>query len=126
MCVTLLSAIPALPVRDTAVAALFYQERLGFALLHVEDGFAIVQRDAVEIHLWQANSPDTPGAEPHLAGSASCRVRVTDIQALYAELQQQDVLHPNGALATQHWGVVDFTILDSDGNAIAFNETTAL
>lgn len=122
---SLLSAIPALPVLDAVEASRFYQDRLGFTLVHTEDGFAIVQRDAVELHLWQANTPETSGAEPHLAGTASCRVRVDDLRALYAEFQRVQVIHPDGALATRWWGVEDFTILDGDGNAIVFYEVAA-
>lgn len=121
----LLSAIPALPVRDITKAAAFYKDRLGFAILHAEDGFAVAQRDAVEIHLWQANSPGIPGAEPHLAGTSSCRVRVEGLRALYAEYRRQEIIHPNGALAIQWWGIEDFTVFDNDGNAIAFYEITA-
>jgi len=122
---TLLSATPALPVRDVPKAVAFYEEKLGFAAVHVEGGFAVLRRDEVEIHLWEANSPGTPGAEPHLAGSASCRVKVSGLRELYAELQAAGVIHPNGPLRSQWWGVDDFTALDSDGNAIAFYEPTA-
>ena len=77
---TLLSATPALPVRDVPRAVAFYLEKLGFGIVHQDGGFAIVRRDGVEITLWEANSPGTPGAEPHLAGSASCRVLVTGLR----------------------------------------------
>lgn len=48
-------AIPALPVRNTAQSAIFYQEQLGFTVRHQERGFAIVVHDDVEIHLWEAS-----------------------------------------------------------------------
>ena len=122
---TLISATPALPVRDVPKAVALYEEKLGFAAVHVDGGFAVMRRDGVEINLWEANSPGTPGAEPHLAGSASCRVKVTGLRELYAELQAAGVIHPNGPLTSQWWGVDDFTALDLDGNAIAFYESTA-
>ena len=121
---TLMSAVPALPVRDVPRAVAFYGETLGFAAVHVDGGLAVVRRDGVEINLWEANSPGTPGAEPHLAGSASCRVLVTGLRELYAELQGSGVIHPNGALASRWWGVDDFSTLDLDGNLIAFYEAT--
>ncbi len=92
---------------------------------HVEGGFGIMHRDEIELHLWEANKPHTLGAEPHLAGSASRRVRVEGVHALYDEYRKRGVIHPNGALTIQPWGVEDFTILDQDGNAIAFFEPTA-
>ena len=121
---TFLAATPALPVRDVARAVAFYGERLGFESPHVDPGFAVMRRDRVEIHLWEANNPSCPGAEPFLAGSASCRVRVTGLPQLYAEFQAQGVVRPNGALATRPWGVDDFSILDIDGNAIGFDAPT--
>ena len=122
---SLLSATPAMPVRDVPRAIAFYQEKLGFTPVHQDGGFAVLRRDEVEIHLWEANSPGTPGAEPHLAGSASCRVEVMGLRELYAELQATGVIHPNGALTRQEWGVDDFATLDADGNLIAFYEPTA-
>lgn len=119
---SLLNAIPALPVANIARAVEFYRTRLGFASRHAEESFAIMQRDEVNIHLWEANGAPGSGAEPHLAGSASCRIRVDGLDALYDECRRQDVVHPNGALQAQWWGDRDFTILDVDGNAIAFFE----
>ena len=122
---TLMSATPALPVRDVPSAVTFYREKLGFSAVHVDGGFAVLRRDGVEINLWEANSPTTPGAEPHLAGSGSCRVRVTGLRDLYAELQGTGVIHPNGSLSSQWWGVDDFATLDLDDNLIGSYEPTA-
>jgi len=120
--VALLSAIPALPVRDIATATTFYAERFGFTLIHADTGFAVLVRDDVRLHLWAANDPLTPGAEPFLAGSASCRIAVSDIDNLYAEMLCSGVVHPNGPLADQPWGESDFTVLDQDNNCISFAE----
>ena len=119
---TLVSATPAMPVRDVPRAVVFYREKLGFLVVHQDGGCAIVRRDGVEITLWEASSPGTPGAEPHLAGSAWCRVVVTGLRELYAELQRAGVIHPNGPLKSQDWGVDDFATLDLDGNLIGFYE----
>lgn len=97
--------IPALPVRSVSAAAAFYRERLGFTVLHEDRGFAIVVRDAAEIHLWGASdetwstrddretNPVCSGAESFIAGTASCRVAVEGIDELYDELGASDVLH---------------------------------
>jgi len=116
------SAIPALPVRSVAQAVPFYRDLVGFAPVHVDGGFAIVRRDDVSIHLWEANDPDTPGAEPFIAGTASCRIVVSDVDALFGEFLPRGIVHPNGHLRDQWWGERDFTILDPDNNAIAFAE----
>jgi len=36
-------AIPAMPVRDAGAAAAFYRDRIGFTVVHQEDGFAILR-----------------------------------------------------------------------------------
>lgn len=119
---TLLAATPALPVRDVLRGVAFHRDRLGFDPVHVGDGVAVLRRDEVEINPWEANNPHVPGAEPHLAGSASSRVRVNGVRALYDECRGQGIVHSNGALAIQPWGRADFTVLDADGNGIAFFE----
>ena len=122
---TLLSAIPALPVLDIGNASTYYIDRLGFTLVHADDGFAVLVRDNVRIHLWAANDPNTPGAEPHLAGSASCRISVSGIEELYEQMRNAGVLHPNGSLREQPWGERDFTVFDLDRNCISFAERAA-
>jgi len=131
----LTAAVPVLPVRDTQKAALFYRDRLGFAVDHVDAGYAIVVRDRVAIHLWAATDeswrgrdgdrPVVSGAETFIAGTASCRVHVTDTDALCARYRETGVLHPNGALSDKPYGLREFAILDLDGNLITFFERIA-
>ncbi len=52
--------IPALPVRDVEAAVVHYCDRLGFSMLHVSDGFAVLQRDEARLHLWQAGDTSWP------------------------------------------------------------------
>jgi hypothetical protein len=125
-------AIPALPVRNTAQSAIFYQEQLGFTIRHQERGFAIVVRDDVEIHLWEASderwqgrsgpSPVVSGAESFLAGTASCRIQVTGVDDLYGELQPRGILHAQAQLTNQPWGSREFGVCDLDNNLITFFE----
>jgi len=78
------TAIPALPVRNVELSIPFYRDILGLTLRHHDRGFAIFQRDMVEIHLWQADDeswrtrtasePVCSGAESFIAGTASCRM----------------------------------------------------
>ncbi len=126
--------IPALPVRDVAAAVVHYGERFGFEVAHHDDGFAVLTRDDAVIHLWQADDdswrsrpnlverPVKSGAESFLAGTASCRIEVADVDALYAELAAADVLHPvarKGVEATD-FGTREFGTLDLDGNLLGF------
>ena len=126
--------IPALPVRDVTKAAAFYRERFGFAAPHVTEGFAVLERDDAVVHLWGASDeewrtrgdvaqrPVCSGAESFLAGTASCRIEVTDVDALFAELQPTGVLHPvsrDGVTETD-FGTREFATLDGDGNLLTF------
>ena len=127
--------IPAMPVRDVAVAAGFYRDRLGFAVVHHEGGFAVLQRDAAVVHVWEAGDeswrdrglrerPVRSGAESFIAGTASCRIRVDGVDDLYAELAAREVLHAvsrDGVTATD-FGTRELATLDLDGNLVTFFE----
>lgn len=130
------AAVPVLPVRDTAAAARFYAERLGFAIVHVDDGYAILSRDRIEIHLWAASDlswqqrregapPVVTGAETFLAGTASCRVHIDPVEPLCEAYRQAGVLHPNGELSDKPYGLREFAVLDLDGNLITFFQRIA-
>jgi len=135
--VSLTTAVPALPVRDVATAVAFYCSRLGFSQAHVELGFAVLTRDAVELHLWEAGDatwqeradlverPVRSGAESFLAGTASCRLGVDtqdQLDALFATLAEDGVLHPasRSGVTTTTFGVRQFHVLDVDGNLVTF------
>lgn len=126
--------IPALPVRDVRAAAEHYRERFGFVALHLTDGFAVLGRDEAVIHLWSASDEDwrsrdgfaerpvCSGAESFLAGTASCRIEVTDVDALFAELEPTGVLHrvSAGGVSETDFGTREFATVDLDGNLVEF------
>jgi len=119
-----LAAVPSLPVSDEARAVAFFETALGFEQLF-DDGtpLGIVRRDAVEVHVWVADG-SAPGAERHLAGSASCRLEVSGVDALYEHCRSLGVVHPNVPLTDQPWGTREFGVLDPDGNLISLYERT--
>ena len=125
--------IPALPVREVRAAAAYYRDRFGFETPHETDDFAVLVRDDAEVHLWGASDgswrtrddlrdkPIHSGAESFIAGTASCRIEVTDIDALFEELSTAEVLHPitRGVTETD-FGTREFATLDLDGNLLTF------
>jgi catechol 2,3-dioxygenase-like lactoylglutathione lyase family enzyme len=133
---SLSQAIPALPVRDASAATGFYRDRLGFQVLHEDEGFAVLERDDAQVHVWQAGDEswrervalrDTPissGAESFIAGTASCRIKVDGVDDLYEELSAKDVLHPvsREGVSQTEYGTREFATLDQDGNLICFFE----
>jgi catechol 2,3-dioxygenase-like lactoylglutathione lyase family enzyme len=127
-------AIPALPVRDVPAAVAFYRDRFGFDAPHETEDFAVLARDDAVLHLWGATDDDwrsradldrhpiCSGAESFLAGTASCRIEVSDVDALFAELQSAGVLHDvsRGGVAATDFGTREFATLDTDGNLLTF------
>ena len=119
-----LAAVPALPVSDERAAVRFLQDALGFVeLVHDGAGLGILRRDAVELHVWLADG-SAPGAERHLAGSASCRLEVTGIEELHDHCRGLGVVHPRAPLTDQPWGTREFGVLDPDGNLISLYQRT--
>ncbi|MEG9224603.1 bleomycin resistance protein [Aeromicrobium sp. Sec7.5] len=128
------SAIPALPVQDIDAATASYSAKFGFSVVHADDGFAKLVRDDAEIHLWASSDdswrdrtdfvskPVCSGAESFIAGTASCRIQVDNVDALYAELSQAGVLHPtdHGSAVDTDWGTREFATLDLEGNLLTF------
>ena len=130
----MLQAYPNLPVRDVAGSVAFFRDEVGLPPRHQEAGFAILSRDAVEVHLWQADDqswrtrrvdkPIVSAAESFLAGTVSCRIRVEGVEESYASLRPLGIVHNNAPLRDQPWGNRDFAILDPDGNLVTFFERT--
>lgn len=132
--VGLRQTIPALPVRDVQAAVAYYRDRFGFDARYKTEGFAVLVRDEAQLHLWGASDEDwrsredakeqpiCSGAESFLAGTASCRIEVADVDALFEELQAADVLHPaaRGEAAVTDFGTREFPTLDLDGNLLTF------
>jgi uncharacterized glyoxalase superfamily protein PhnB len=128
------TAIPALPVRDVGAAVAHYRERFGFDARHEAGDFAVLERDDAVLHLWGATDeewrsrrdlqtrPIRSGAESFLAGTASCRVEVADVDALFAELQPAGVLHAvsRGGVDATDFGTREFATVDLDGNLLTF------
>lgn len=126
--------IPALPARDVAASVAYYRERFGFEALHHDGGFAVLRRDDAVLHLWEASDerwmrrddltgrPVRSGAESFLAGTASCRIEVEDVDALHDELSAAGVLHPTaGGLTVTDFGTREFATVDRDGNLLVFH-----
>lgn len=126
--------IPALPVADVGRAVEHFNEKFGFDAVHVAEDFAVLSRDESRIHLWAATDqswkqradllerPVSSGAESFLAGTASCRIEVAEIDDLYDELAASAVLHPTArdGVTSTDFGTREFACLDLDGNLIEF------
>ncbi|MBA2415029.1 MAG: VOC family protein [Geodermatophilaceae bacterium] len=125
--------IPALPVNDMTAAVACYRDRFGFSVGHHDGGFAVLMRDDAEIHLWESSDtswqqrdslkrPVRSGAESFIAGTASCRIEVDEVDALYDELAAAGVLHyaDRGVPMDTDFGTREFATTDVDGNLLSF------
>jgi catechol 2,3-dioxygenase-like lactoylglutathione lyase family enzyme len=121
-------------VRDVRTAVAHYRERFGFDPVHESDDFAVITRDDAVLHLWGASDeewrsradlaerPVCSGAESFIAGTASCRIEVAEVDELFEELRTAEVLHPvsRGGVDETDFGTREFATLDQDGNLLTF------
>ncbi len=106
---------PVLASLDIQETVAFYENTLGFRPLWKDEGYGIVSRDEITIHFWHCDDKIFPE-------NTSCYVDVTEVDQLYEEMQQAGVIHPNGKLQDQPWGMREFAIVDLDGNLIRFGQ----
>ena len=111
-------AVPVLASLDIEATQRFYAEKMGFAAVARYPDYGIVARDDVQIHFWLTDDADIPKA-------TSCRIDVTGVDQLYEEMSASGVVHPNGPLRDQPWGIREFAVLDEDGNMINFGEPSS-
>lgn len=110
-------AVPVLASLDIDATLRFYEEKMGFAAVARYPDYGIVARDDVQIHFWLTDDEDVPKA-------TSCRVDVDGVDQLCEEMTASGVVHPNGPLTDQPWGLREFAVLDADGNMIKFGQRT--
>jgi catechol 2,3-dioxygenase-like lactoylglutathione lyase family enzyme len=114
MAVQLTSAIPVIPVRDVPAAVAFYRDVLGFLPAFEIEGYAVIVRAPIELHL--EGSAEWPRPQ------TTCRVNLAGVDELYADIEPKGIVDPNEPLATQPHGMRQFSVLDPWGNRITFAE----
>jgi hypothetical protein len=107
-------SIPVLPVRNITNALKFY-DRLGFQSIWEDFDYAIIERDAVEIHLMKC-------IDPRIAENSTCRILVTSIEELFTLFQILNIIQSDSTLTVEPWGSRAFSVLDPDGNMLKFIE----
>lgn len=111
---TFASAVPVLPTTAISQAITFY-EQLGFQTLHQDTEYAIFRHDTVEVHVWLSQ-------ESALAENSSCRIQVSDIEALYQEYQAKGLLELGVTVSLKPWGAKEFVVFDPDRVLLTFFE----
>jgi uncharacterized glyoxalase superfamily protein PhnB len=116
MASTFHSIAPLVPAADVEQGITFYCDKLGFTLLYRDAEpakLAVIARDGVEMNLFDSQ-------DKHLADWTSLRIKVDQIDELYAQCEAHGIVHPNGKLASRPWGVREFSIIDLSGVCLAF------
>ena len=114
MTARLVAAIPKLASLDVERSLTFF-EQLGFKRLHTSREYGVARRDSVSVHFWLC-------ADPRIPNETGCRISVEGIDELFATYSRLGIIHPNGQLESKPWGGREFSILDTDGNLVTFNE----
>ena len=110
-------AVPVLASLDIFKTVDFYKERMGFDKEGWKDkDYAVIGRDHIELHFWKCSSKKIPK-------NTSCYIHVEDVDGLFKEMEANGVVHPNGPLTDQPWGMREFAVLDEDGNMIKFGQS---
>lgn len=110
----LVAAIPKLASLDIERSLAFF-EGLGFSRRGSHPDCGIIERDGVQIHFWLCQDARIPK-------ETACRIAVDGIEQLFQAYSEKCVIHPDGSLAVKPWGVWEFSILDTDGNLITFQQ----
>jgi hypothetical protein len=104
---------PRFAVGDATQTLAFY-ERIGFACTHLEEGFMIVERDRVQLHLHPSHDPPTR--------HGAFWIRVSNIESLYQEYLAANVVISSQVRA-KPWGFKEFHICDPFRNIFIFAES---
>lgn len=113
----ILDVTPMLIVPDVPAAVRFYVETLGFTAGNVMEGWAMVQRDGVEI-MFSAPNPHTPFEKPMFTGYFY--FRTDDVGAIWEELRDRvEVVYPMEEFA---YGMREFAVRDLNGYVLQFGQ----
>jgi hypothetical protein len=108
---TLDSIAPRFAVGNLEQALAFYGQ-LGFVTTYRDEGFAIVERDGIDLHFNSSEEPPTR--------HSVCWIGVSNIEALHQEyLSTNAIASP---LVVQPYGLKEFSICDPFRNLMLFAE----
>lgn len=110
----LITIAPVLPSSDLARDIAWYKEKTGFELDFSQEGYAVLRRDKLYIHLqWHADTRDDP-----LLGGSVMRIFVDGIRPLFDEFVQRGAVGADKFKADTSWGTNEFGFYDLNNNAI--------
>jgi catechol 2,3-dioxygenase-like lactoylglutathione lyase family enzyme len=117
-------AFPVLPARDIAATEAFYAA-CGFRTRGRWDdlGYLIVQRESMELHFFSHKALD------RFRSDHGAYLRVADARALHDRLSElalpADGIPRLTALEEKPWGMLEFALVDPDGNLLRVGQPVA-
>ena len=110
----LLEISPVLPSQDIDRDVAWYENYVGFELLHKDAMYAVMKRENFCIHLqWHANTEDDP-----LLGGSVIKLFVKDIQPMFEEFLERKTILPEKLRRYTPWKTHEFGFYDLNKNAI--------
>ena len=105
--------VPILPARDLDEAVAFYV-RIGFQPTGRHPDYALLRRDAAELHLWLC-------ADRRIAENTACCLRVEDLDGLHRELAAAGLERITAPHAKPR-GMKEFEVWDPSGNLLRLGQ----
>ena len=105
---------PVLPTADVNRDIIWYNEKLGFDLIFEQNGYAVLHREHLFIHLqWHANTVDDP-----LLGGSVIRILVKNIKPIFEEFNAKGIIATDELIMNTPWNTHEFGVFDLNKNAI--------
>ena len=105
-----------MPSQDIERDVAWYEQYVGFRLLHKDGMYAVMRRSNICIHLqWHADTEDDP-----LLGGSVIKLFVADIQPIFEELVGRGTAAPDKLRRNTAWNTHEFGFYDLNMNAVFF------
>lgn len=111
-----------LAVKDLAVAAEYFKEKLGFDLDFTAPGWEFLSFGEFKVMLGECSDEMTAEATGNHSWFAHCLVE--NVDEVYEELTGRGATVIS-TIRTQPWGIRDFTVKTPDGHRIVFGQLTS-
>lgn len=110
----LLEISPVLPSQDIDRDVEWYENYVGFQLVHKDDMYAVLRRKHLFIHLqWHADTEDDP-----LLGGSVIKIFVKNLEPIFREFVKRGTIKPEKLRMNTDWNTNEFGFYDLNNNSI--------
>lgn len=109
-----LEIVPVLPSQNIDRDVDWYEEYVGFNLVHKDSMYAVLRRRNLFLHLqWHADTPDDP-----LLGGSVIKIFVNNLESVFEEFVKRGTVVPEKLRLNTAWNTNEFGFFDLNKNAI--------